>query len=139
MPRKMDDYEAVHTTNKADGKTLDLPLLLAVLEPAMLAYSIAGFSFKYEYGWSTIRFYVKPDDKIYDMKSLSKWGVPQFTIVVALRKETGTRPADENIFNVGYHRCGFITSEYTHIARCYSYEDVLVLFSKAIELWKAGE
>ena len=135
----MGEYEAVHTVNKADWKTLDLPRLLAVLEPAMLAYSIAGFSFSHEYGGSTVRFYIKPDDKKYDMKALSKWGVPKFTVVVALRKEIGIRPADETIFDIGYNRCAAVYSEYTHTARCYSYEGIPALFSKAIELWKQGE
>lgn len=134
----MGNYVGFHTVDRTDGATLDLPRLLDVLEPAMLAYSVTGFSFSYEYGRSTVRFYIKPDDKTYDMKALSKWGVPQFTIVV-YRRKASFRPADETIFDVGYHRCAAIKSEYTHTARCYSYEAIPALFSKAIELWKAGE
>jgi len=119
------------------AKTLDIPRLLEVLEPTFMAYRIGGFSFTYESGTSTLRFYVSPNRVKYDMTKLAKWGVHFFTIVVAARFKINKWR--KTIFNVGYDRCGGITSEFTHRARCYSYEDIPDLFCKAMELWKSGE
>jgi hypothetical protein len=126
----MGEYEAVHAVDKADWKILDIPRLLEVLEPALMAYYIGGFRFKREEGYVSCRFEISHIADKYK-------NIAPFTICVANRNERRLSPNDPEIFSIGYKR--FRVGGYTHQVNCNSYDSIPAWFCKAIELWKQGE